>query len=291
MAKTEARRGHLGRNILIPCISTTMVLLLLGMVVFAVTAGDKLGRMMREDFSISLLLDDATTPREAYDLQEMLRGSGYVRKLSYTSKEKAAQEQAEALGADPVEFLGQNPIPASFDVRLVADYANEDSLKKILPRWQAHPRVIEVMYPQTLIADVNANIRNISLVLLGVAALLLLVSVSLINNMLRLSIYARRMQIHTMKLVGARHSFIRRPFLWQAFVIGFVSALLASGLMLGGMYLLYGWDVSMQRIISVDVAVVTVLSIVVVSLLITQVSAYTAVNKYLRQRGNAIYMD
>lgn len=289
MAKEHVRRGHLGQKILIPCISTTLVLLLLGMVVFAVTAGDKLGRIMREEFSIGLLLDDATTPREAYEVQQMLRTSGYVRKLSYTSKEKAAKEQAEALGADPTEFLEHNPMPASFDVRLVADYANEDSLKKILPRWQAHPRVVEVLYPQTLIADVNTNIRNISAVLLVVAGLLLIVSVSLINNMLRLSIYARRMQIHTMKLVGARHSFIRKPFLWQAFWIGFIAAIIASAVMLGGMYMLHSWDVSMQRIITIDVAIITIAAIVIVSLLITQVSAYCAVNKHLAQRGNAVY--
>lgn len=291
MTKETTRRGRLGQKVLIPCISTTLVLLLLGVVVFSVTAGDKLGRMMREDFSIALLLDDATTHREAYEVQQMLRTSGYVRKLSYTSKEKAAQEQAEALGADPVEFLENNPMPASFDVRLLADYAHTDSLQKIVATWQAHPRVVEVVYPETLIADVNRNIRNISVVLLAVAGLLLTVSVSLINNMLHLSIYAKRMQIHTMKLVGARHRFIRRPFLWQAFWIGFISALVASGTMLCGMHVLRSWDVSMQRVVTLDVAFVTVLAIFVVSLLITQLSAYVAVNKHLRKRGNAVYLD
>lgn len=291
MTKETTHRGHLGQKVLIPCISTTLVLLLLGVVVFSVTAGERLGRMMREDFSIALLLDDATTQHEAYEVQQMLRTSGYVRKLSYTSKEQAAKEQAEALGADPVEFLENNPMPASFDVRLIADYANTDSLQKILARWQAHPRVVEVVYPETLIKDINHNIRNISIILLAIAGLLLLVSVSLINNMLRLSIYARRMQIHTMKLVGARHSFIRKPFLRQAFWIGFVSALTASTVMLSGMHVLRSWDVSMQRVVTPDVAIVTVLSIFVVSLLMTQLSAYFAVNKHLRKRGSAVYLD
>ncbi len=290
MKKTRKRRSKAGLNLLIPCISTTLVLILLGLVVFFVATGDKIGRSLRENFTLSLMLDDHTTKQEAYQLQTMLRAMPSVKQTAYISKERATREQAEALGADPADFLGSSPVPASFEVFMKAEYANSDSLARIIPVIRTHPRVIDVIYPQELMDSVNDNIRKVSLVLLAIAALLMLVSFSLINNTIRLNIYASRFIIHTMKLVGARWSFIRRPFMWHAFWVGFISALCASAALTGGVAVLIDWEPTLQELIGWEVVALSCAAILTVGMLMTLSCAFFSVNKHLRMRGDEVYM-
>ena len=272
-----------------PCISTTLVLVLLGTVVFFVAMGVQLSRVMKENFSLSLMLDDGITQAEAYGLQQRLRAEPYVRLTSYVSKEKASREQAEAMGADPAEFMGYSPVPASFEVYLNADYTAADSLAKIVPALQADEHVIEVVYPQELMETVNANIRRVSVVLLVIAVLLTFVSFSLINNTMRLSVYASRFLIHTMKLVGAKWSFIRRPFMLNAFGIALVSVLAAEAVLVGLAVWLVKWEPDVLRVLDWRVAAVTTGVVAAAGLLMTMLCAYFSVNKHLRMSGNSVY--
>lgn len=286
------RRRSSGRfNTVTSCISTTLVLILLGTVVFFVTMADNLGRTLRENFTVEVLLDDSIPNREAVALQRMLRGQPYVRRVSYTSKERATREQAEALETDPDEFLGYSPIPASFELHLKADYANPDSLARYTPALRANPHVTDVIYPQDLVEAVNDNIRRVSLVLLGIAVLLGFVSFALINNTMLLSVYARRFTIHSMKLVGAKWSFIRRPFMWRAFWIGFIAALVSDGLLFGTMQALMEWDTGIRQLITPLVMGATLGSVLACGLLLTLACAFFSVNRYLRMSGNDVFLQ
>jgi len=289
MAKKK-KRGSGSFNTITACISTALVLILLGIVVFFVAVADNLGRTLRENFTVEVLLEDSIPNREAVALQRTLRTQPYVRRVSYTSKEQATREQAEALDTDPNEFLGYSPIPASFELHLKAEYADKDSLARYTPALKAHKYVTDVIYPQDLMEAVNDNIRRVSLVLLGIAILLAFVSFALINNTMRLSVYARRFTIHSMKLVGAKWSFIRKPFMARAFWIGMIASLVADGLLFSGMTALMEWDADINRLVTPLVMAVTLGGVLVSGLLLTLLCAYFSVNRHLRMSGNDVFM-
>ncbi len=287
----KKRRNSGSFNSVTSCISTTLVLILFGTVVFFVTMADNLSRSLRENFTVQVLLNDSISNKETVKLQDELRKEPYVRLVTYISKEKATREQAEILETDPEEFLGNSPIPASFELHLKAEYANNDSLELYTPALKARKYITEVIYPQDLMDAVNDNIRRVSIVLLAIAVLLTFVSFALINNTMRLSVYARRFTIHTMKLVGAKWGFIRRPFMLQAFWIGFISASLAGGLLFGAMKYLIDWDAALGLLITPSVMLITLVSVFGCGLCLTMVCAFFSVNRFLRMKGNEIFLN
>ena len=225
--KRKSPRNRRGMQVVTLCISTTMVLILLGMVVFSVLSARNLSAHMKENLTMTIILKDSVTVNDAHLMCRDLYHRPYSRNIDYISKEQAQREQVKELGSDPTEFLGFNPFPATLEVQLKSDYANRDSLKWIVKELQKDDRVTEISYMEDLMDKVNRNISRVSIVLLVLAVLLTFVSFSLISNTVRLSVYARRFVIHTMKLVGASWSFIRRPFLKQAIGIGVMAAIFA----------------------------------------------------------------
>ncbi len=278
-------------NALTSCISTTLVLVLFGTVVFFVTAGEQLSRSLRENFTVQVLLSDSTTNAEGIRLQTLLRQQPYVRYVTYTSKEKATREQAEAMNADPAEFLGYSPIPASFELHLKAEYANGDSLARYTPALREEACVTDVIYPQDLMDAVNRNLQRISVALLVVALLLGFVSVALINNTMRMSVHARRFSIHTMKLVGAKWNFIRRPFMARAFWMGLFSSAIADALLFAAMKSILDWETTLAGIITREVMLVTLCSVLAVGVTVTLVCAYFSVTRHLHMTRSEVYMD
>ena len=185
------------------CISTAMVLVLLGLVVMSVFTARNLSSVVKENLVVTMVLEQDMTNPEAQQICRKLNARPYINHLEYISKELALKEGTKDLGVDPLEFAGVNPFLSSIDVTLKADYANTDSLRWITKELEAYPKVSEVNYQHDLIEQVNRNIAKIGIVLLALAVLLTFISFSLISNTVRLGIYARRFSIHTMKLVGA----------------------------------------------------------------------------------------
>ena len=263
------------------CISTTMVLILVGIIVFGGSMAGELERTLKENFTVTLLLDDEISNRQAYDLQTDLRRMPYAKHVRYISKEKATRIQAETMGSDPSEFIGYSPIPASFEVQLRAEYACNDSIETFAPNLRKASGVTDVIYPKDLVAKVNHNFRQISIVLLVIAALLAIVSLSLINNTMRLSIARRRHSIQIMKLIGARWGFIRRPFLINAMGMGLLAGILADGVIFGGIYALMSWDEGVASLISPAIIALTLGSVLLTGIVLTLVCAFFSVNRHL----------
>ena len=230
--KTGSRHGLQAVTL---CISTAMVLVLLGLVALSVLTARNLSSYVRQNIVVTLLLQDDLTATEAQQFCARLKNRSYVNTLEYVSKEKALQQGIKLLGEDPREFIGSNPWPPSIELTLKADYANNDSLSYISRELSAYPRVTKVSYQRELLENVNRTIARVSIVLLALALLLTIVSFALINNTVRLGIYARRFSIHTMKLVGASWGFIRAPFVRRAVGIGLLAAVIACTV-LGGIY-------------------------------------------------------
>ena len=263
------------------CISTTMVLILVGIIVFGGSMAGELERTLKENFTVTLLLDDEISNRQAYDLQTDLRRMPYAKHVRYISKEKATRIQAETMGSDPSEFIGYSPIPASFEVQLRAEYACNDSIETFAPNLRKASGVTDVIYPKDLVAKVNHNFRQISIVLLVIAALLAIVSLSLINNTMRLSSARRRHSSQVMKLIGARWGFIRRPFLINAMGMGLLAGILADGVIFGGIYALMSWDEGVASLISPAIIALTLGSVLLTGIVLTLVCAFFSVNRHL----------
>lgn len=270
-------------------ISTTLVLLLLGMVVFFVLSANNLSDFARENIGFTVLMSDDMKESEALKYQKELNGREFVKESIYISKEQALKEQTEAMGTDPAEFLGYNPFSASIEIKLHAEYANTDSIAWIEKLILKNKKVMEVNYPQDLIDDVNRNIQRISMLLLGLAALLTLISFALINNTIRLAIHSKRFLIHTMKLVGASWGFIRRPFLIRNTWIGVFAAILADAILMGMAYMLVKYEPELIDIITPQTLLWVMFSVFCFGVFITFMCAYISINKYLRMQSNALY--
>ena len=271
------------------CISTTMVLILLGLVAFSVMTARNLSNYVKENLTVTVMLNDTVSANDARRLCRELYHRPYARKIDYVSKEQALKEQTAAMGSDPSEFLGMNPFVATLELRLKSQYANRDSLTWIARELSRNPKETDVAYQEDLMDSVNRNLQKVSLVLLVLAVLLTFISYSLISNTVRLRVYSQRFLIHTMKLVGASWSFIRWPFLRDALFVGLVAALLACGVLGGAVWMLYEYEPALTEIITWQVLAVTGVSVFVFGLFITLLCSYISVNKFLRMRARELY--
>ena len=270
-------------------ISTTLVLLLLGLVVFFVLTAHNMSVYVRENISFSVLISDDMKEADILKLQKKLNQEPFVKQSEYISKKQALKEQTEAMGTDPEEFLGYNPFTASLEIKLHSDYANSDSIAKIEKMIKKNSNIQDVLYRKELIDDVNENIRNISLVLLALAVVLTFISFALINNTIRLAIYSTRVLIHTMKLVGASWSFIRGPFLRKNVWSGVLAGMLADAILMGTAYWAVTYEQELIQVITPEVMLIVCGSVLVFGIVITWLCAYISMNKYLRMKANTLY--
>ena len=270
-------------------ISTTLVLLLLGPVVFFVLGAHNLSIYVRENINFSVLISDDMKEADILKLQKKLDKEPFVKQTEYISKKQALKEQSEAMGTDPEEFLGYNPFTASIEIKLHSDYANSDSIAKIEKMIKKNTNIQDVLYQRELIDLVNDNIRNISLVLLALAVVLALISFALINNTIRLAIYSKRFLIHTMKLVGASWGFIRRPFLRRNIWSGVLAGIMADAILMGTAYWLVSYEPELIRVITPEVMLLVSGSVLIFGVVITFLCAYLSINKYLRMKASTLY--
>ena len=270
-------------------ISTTMVLFLLGLVVFFVLTANNLSVYIRENIAFSAILDDGIKETSIIKLQESLNKKDYVKQTVYISKDQALKEQIEAMGTDPSEFLGHNPFNASIEIKLNAGYTNPDSIKWIEKELMANKSILEISYPQNLLDSVNRNLQKISAFLLGLAVLLSLISFSLINNTMRLTIYSKRFLIHTMKLVGASWGFIRRPFITRNLWIGILSGAVANAILTASAYTAVKYEPELLAIVSPKSIMIVAAAVMVFGMIITTLCAYISINKYLRMKISELY--
>lgn len=285
--KTSNRQGL---QVVTLCLSTAMVLILLGLVVFSVFTTRNLSSYVKENLMVTMMLQQDMTNPEAKQLCQNLEKRPYINHLQFISKEQALKEQTKAMGSDPSEFIGgDNPFLSSIELTLKADYANNDSLKWITKELRKYPKISDITYQKDLIESVNRSLTKISFGLLVLAGLLTFVLFSLINNTVRLGIYARRFSIHTMKLVGASWGFIRKPFVKQAVVIGIVAAFLACVILAGCLFALYQYEPETLTVVTWQVMVITAGSVFLFGIIITAICANISVNKFLKMKAGELY--
>ena len=286
--KEKAGRRQ-GVQLVTLCISTSMVLVLLGLVVFSVLTSRNLSQWVKENLTVTVVLNDEVSVADAKQFAQDLSHRLFSKNIDYISREQALKEQTEAMGSDPSEFLGMNPFPATLELQLNSDYANADSLAWISDELRKNPKVTDVAYQVDLMDSVNRNLAKLNILLLVLAVLLTFISFSLINNTVRLSVYSRRFLIHTMKLVGASWGFIRRPCMKQGLLVGIIAALMAIAVLGGAIYALYYYEPGILTIITWRELVITALAVLVFGLVITLTCSYISVNRFLRMPAGELY--
>lgn len=274
---------------LINTIITTMVLILLGMVLLLTLTANVVGDSVKENLVVTVVLQDDTSTEEAQKLQKKLCVMPYVNNIEYVSKEQALKEHVESMGIDPSEFLEANPFPISMEVSMKAEYSNNDSLLWIEKELEEMPQVDEVTYQKDLVENLNRNLTYASLVLLGIAVLLIAVSLSLIYLTVQLIVYNHRFIIHTMKLVGAKWSYIRRPFLINGFWVGLVSAILADTILFGLVMWAAKYDEAILLYVTRQNMLIVAGSVLTVGLLLTVICTYVSVTRQLYKKARRLY--
>ena len=283
-------RKHRFRNsYFISAVSVTLVLCLIGLEsVLLLSAGALLTRM-RENMTLTVVLTQEADSAQCARLERMLEMSEGYSSYTYVSKEEALREHIASLGEDPTAFLGYNPLSASYEVHPSETYSNPDSLAVIVSRMEALPYVAEVLYPRDLADMLNSNVHDFSLILAGVALLLLLVSMVLIVNTVRLQIYSKRFLINTMTLVGATAWVTRRPFVMRNVLIGFLAGIAALVILSGLVYYVqYRMGLMLFPMSWQNIALVC--GVVLCSgLLITLFASLIATGRYIRMDNNSLY--
>ncbi len=270
-------------------ISTTMVLFLIGIIAFLLLTTGRLSDNLREEMTVEIVLNNDISQNDLDNLIKVLGAAPYTKECSYTSKDEALSEMSAEMGVNPADFLQYNPFYASLNLKLRAEYANRDSLNVIVPKINSYKQVKELNYQRELLDAVNQNIAKVSIVLLILAVLLTLISVTLINNIIKLSIYAQRFTLYSMKLVGAKWSFIRRPFLYKNLWIGITAAILASLLIWGGLKFGARYEPGITSLLNKEMMIPVFAIVLVTGLVITWLCALRSVNRFLRMKSGELY--
>lgn len=291
MAKSRGgiSRYKLGRSYVTLVVSVSLVLFLLGILGMVLINARQLSDYFRESLSFTIMIKEDAREADIKMLQKEFDAKPYVKKTEYVSKDEAAVKLRDELGEDFLDFLGYNPLMPTIDVYLQAEYTHPDSVIKLEKAITEYPVVDEVYYQESILNLINDNIRKISAFLLIISLLLFLISLTIINNTIRLSIYSKRFLINTMQLIGANRSFIRKPFVVRSLFFGFLAALIAIGLLMGLMYLIEKEFFTLFTYENINLFLLLCLVLALAGVLISGISAFFAVNRYLGMHEDKLY--
>ncbi len=270
-------------------ISVALVLFMLGLLGLIVLHGQKLSDYFKENLDVSIILKDNSKEVDIYKIQKHIEAQPFTKSATYVSKEDAAEEVRKDFDEDFLEVLGYNPLYASININLKADYANKDSLLIIESLILENPEVREVYYQRSLLNLINENVRKVGLVIGVLSILLVMIALTLIDNTIRLAMYSSRFLIKSMQLVGAKRWFIIKPFIAKSIINGFISGVIAILGLAGLLY--YGYDYIPELAALLDVTKFLLLFAVIVLLgiLISWLSTHRAVRKYLFMKLDELY--
>lgn len=292
MKSTSSKFFATLRTMLPVTVCVTLVLIMLGGVVAAVTMAGHFSRGIKENFTVEVLLDDSIPQRDLQALKSNLEKAPFARQVNYISKAQATNDLLADLGENPEELLGSSPVPAELEVFLHAPYACRDSINKhIVPVKEKNKYVRDVVCPIELIDSVDGFTRTASLVALAVAALLAFISFALIASTVRSGVHNRRHAIRTMRLTGATHRFIRRPFMARAWWTGLLSAGLAGGLLWYGLDTLAMMNEGSDfAFVTSDVMLYTLLTVGIAGPALTLFWTFISVSHCLRMSDDEIFL-
>ncbi len=270
-------------------ISLALVLFLLGILGVLLLQAKKISNYVRENIELSVILNADADSASIAQLQSVIANSPYVKDNRFVSKEEAALLLKKDLGEDFINFLGYNPLFPSIDVHIKAEYAEPITIKNFIQLISTNPVIKEVYYQQSLVDSINRNLRIMTLIILSFSFLLLLICIALINNTIRIALYAKRLLIKSMLLVGATKGFIRKPFITKGLMNGLYGALVALALLGGLMYFAMQQIPELSMLKDFQTMAIIAAILIVSGIVVSVLSTLFAVNKYLRLRTDDLF--
>ncbi|MCH1612408.1 MAG: permease-like cell division protein FtsX [Flavobacteriales bacterium] len=280
----------------------TLLLTLFGVFVYFMWTANKKSAEIKEQLSMDILFHETVDESIVRMMEKKLKSmDGIVKKALYVSKEDAQKLMLKHVGKDAFEILdGVNPLPSSIHVNLSSSYVNPDSAANFAAQiTKGNEHIIsEVAYNESQFLEIGTVFKNFELIMLFIAGVLLIIAILLIYNTIRLAVFSKRFMIRTMQLVGAKSFFIRRPFILKAFYQGLISAILAVLFLLS---LWYSFTIINPNIISelstdkfllnneiLEFSVIAI-GILITGILISVVSTYFALNKFIWVKSEKLY--
>ena len=289
----QAQEKHIKRRLRTSSLSTvlsiSMVLLMLGSMSFIYVNSQRLTKYIKENIGITVILNDNAKAVDVLQFQKNLDANPVTKMTTYVSKEEAASALTKELGEDFMQFLGHNPLSNTIDIFMNSAYAESVTIEALGQEALKNEIVKEVKYQKDLIDAINQNMNKLNLILICFCALLLIVSITLINNTIRLTVYSKRFIIRTMKLVGATNSFIRKPFVMTGLRQGVIAGLIGVLLMMLVLFALQKEMPELLQLQDIQTVIIIFSLLFVFGILISTFVTHFSVNKYLKIKEEKLY--
>ena len=289
----QAQERHIKRKLRTSSLSTmlsiSLVLLMLGSMGFIYLNTQRLTNYIKENVGFTIILQENIKKVDRLQLQKSLDASPEIKSTEFVSKEDAAKILESDLGEDFITFLGFNPLSASIDVYMNAEYANEKRIEALENELQKKPIIKEIIIQKELIAAINNNVKKLSTILISFCSLLLIVAIALINNTIRLTVYSQRFTIQSMKLVGATNAFIRKPFIRNGVLQGVFAALIGIVFLIIGLFSLHKEMPELLLLEDMPTIGIIFTGILIFGVLISTIVTNFSVGKYLKMNENDLY--
>lgn len=282
-------QGALRSSYLSTVISTALVLFITGVLSVLILNAKKVSDYFKENILINFVIKGQAEEAEIKKFADELAAHPAVKAVTIVSKEEAAEKLSKDLGEDFVSFLGANPLLPTVDVSIKADYAEKQVIRSLIDQFSTSPIVMEVRYDETLTEALASNIKKISLIIIAFGSLLFFIMMALINNTIRLTMYAKRFLIKSMQLVGATRGFIRKPFVIRGILNGIYGAIIANLLLVLLLYFTQKHFTDLFGLQDVTFMLTLFTIVLITGVLISGVSTWFAVNRYLRKSFDELF--
>jgi cell division transport system permease protein len=285
--KASIKRGK--PSYFMSILGVTVVLFLLGMVGWMGINSKKLMEYFKESVEVQVFLQPNIKDTARQNLQNYIAAQPYVKNVRYTDKETAKQEWLKSGGEDFTEFLDNALLPTSIDFTLKSDFVDSTHLSAIKADLSQNPIVDEVKYPTAVVGKMQRNFRVVSLVLAGIAILMALLVIVLIDNTIRLAMFSNRFLIKTMQMVGATRWFIAKPLNSRAVINGAISGLIAIAAVYGVITTAERLLPDLQALHDTNMLLMLFVVLIILGISITLFSTYRSVLKYLKMKLDELY--
>jgi len=293
--KFKVRKKKLGSYpYLSVVLSIALALFVIGVFGLLLIYSRELERVVRENVKIQVYLKNHINDAQHLQIQKNLSSRYFISKknpqaIQFISKDDAAKQFLKDTGEDFQKFLGENPLRDAFQITVDPAYHDKASMSKIKSEIEKISGVFQADYKENVIESINKNVTKIGLILAGIAALLLLTVVLLINNTLRLALFSQRFLIRSMQLVGAKRWFIQQPFLVRAALHGMVAGIIASGLLMLLVSFANKRIEDLSHIQNSNRITALLGSLIILGMLVAIISTFRAVRKYLKLSLDELY--
>lgn len=270
-------------------LSISLVLFFLGCLSILLINSKKISNHFKEQIAITMYLTESIKPFEIKQLENSLLLKEETKKIEFISKDDAAADLKKEIGENFIDFLGYNPLLNSINVYMNSNFVNTISLNSLKDFYEEKEFIQEVIYDKPLVELLNDNLNKISNWLIAISLIFLVISMLLINSSIRLSIHSKRLIIKTMQLVGAKKSFIRRPFITKYLALSLLSSVISISLLIVLIVYLDERFSSLNLLKYPHEFFIIFSFLILSSVFITLISTYFATQKFLNVNTSHIY--